>query len=70
MIRQTIAWRVRKYSVTTIRYTETIEVPIKGFIGLQAHEGDPYAVVKNKFLYKTDMSDVFKPMQESLGGTL
>ena len=30
--------------ITTIKYTETIDVPTKGSIGLQAHEGEPYEV--------------------------
>ena len=30
--------------ITTIKYTETLDVPTKGSIGLQAHDGDPYEV--------------------------
>jgi len=35
---------IKVNGVTTIKYTETTDVATRGFIGLQAHEGDPYEV--------------------------
>ena len=35
---------IRINGITTIKYTEALDVPTKGCIGLQAHDGDPYEV--------------------------